>query len=380
MSDSNNAQSAFENALKLLKDNNLNEAIEQLNEILKIHPDHIESLDLLGAVYIKLNKPNDALSIINKSIDLTKDIKKYLEMKYKLLTFKGDSKNAFECLQLLHKKYPSINTAREISNHYLDLDDQEKADQAIQDFLESDKSYSELYKGIRHAKAGRNAEAEKAYKKILKKDKDNVDALRLLGLLATQSKKYLVAEKLFTRAIHLNPYFKLLWDNLAKCYRLQNKLTEAKKAFTNLLKLDPNNFEAIGASATMSIRLGQYKDGINLYKQLLKVNDNNPRVYLSMGHAYKTIGERTNSEDAYHKAIKQFPLCGEGYWSLANLKTYKFSNEEIKSMENSLKEEMHEVEKIQMLFALGKAYESKKDFTRSFSSYKEGNWLQRKTS
>ena len=35
MSDSNNTQSAFENALKLLKDNNLNEAIEQLNEILK---------------------------------------------------------------------------------------------------------------------------------------------------------------------------------------------------------------------------------------------------------------------------------------------------------------------------------------------------------
>ena len=119
MSGSNNAQFAFENALKLLKDNNLNEAIEQLNEILKIHPDHIESLDLLGAVYIKLNKPNDALSIINKSIDLTKDIKKYLEMKYKLLTFKGDSKNAFECLQLLHKKYPSINTAVFIEGYFL---------------------------------------------------------------------------------------------------------------------------------------------------------------------------------------------------------------------------------------------------------------------
>ena len=198
-------------------------------------------------------------------------------------------------------------------------------------------------------------------------------------MLASQNKKYAIAEKLFVRAIHLNPYFKLLWDNLAKCYRLQNKLTEAKKAFTNLLKLDPKNFEAIGASATMSIRLGQYKEGINLYKELLKVNDNNPRVYLSMGHAYKTIGERTNSEDSYLKAIDQFPLCGEGYWSLANLKTYKFSNSQIKSMENCLKDEMHEVERIQMLFALGKAYESNKDYKKSFASYKEGNWLQRKT-
>ena len=148
MSDSKNSQSAFENALKLLKDNNLNEAIEQLNEILKIFPGHIESLDLLGSIYIKLNKPDEALIVINKSIDLSKDIKKYLEMKYKLFIFKGDTKNAFECLQLLHKKYPSVSTAREISNHYLDLDDQEQADEAIQDFLESDKTYSELYRAF----------------------------------------------------------------------------------------------------------------------------------------------------------------------------------------------------------------------------------------
>ena len=379
MSDLKNEQFAFKNAIKLLNDNNLNEAIEQLNEILKIHPGHSDSLDLMGSIYIRLNKPDEAINVINRSIEINQDIKKYLEMKYKLLIFKGDSKSALDCLTLLHKKYPSVSTAREISNHYLDLDEQDKADQAIQDFFESDKNYSELYKGIRHVKAGRFKEAEEAYKKVLKKDKNNVDALRLLGMLASQNKKYAIAEKLFVRAIHLNPYFKLLWDNLAKCYRLQNKLTEAKKAFTNLLKLDPNNFEAIGASATMSIRLGQYKEGINLYKELLKVNDNNPRVYLSMGHAYKTIGERTNSEDSYLKAIDQFPLCGEGYWSLANLKTYKFSNKQIKSMENCLKDEMHDVERIQMLFALGKAYESNKDFKKSFASYKEGNWLQRKT-
>ena len=122
-----------------------------------------------------------------------------------------------------------------------------------------------MYKGIRHVKANRDIQAEKAYKKVLKKDKNNVDALRLLGLLATKNRKYSVAEKLFIKAISLQPYYKLLWDNLAKCYRFQNKLTEAKKAFSNLIKLDPSNFEAIGASATMSVRLGQYNEGIALY-------------------------------------------------------------------------------------------------------------------
>ena len=378
MPDFNTAKVAFKNAVNLFSDNNLNEAIEQLNEILNTHPEHLNALDLLGIIFIKLNKPDEALEVINKSISLNKDNKKYLDTKYKLLIFKGDNNNAFDCLKSLHKKYPSVNSAREISNHYLDMDNKDKADEVIQKFLESDKTYSELYKGIRHVKANRDLEAEKAYKNVLKKDKNNVDALRLLGLLATKNKKYSIAEKLFIRAIELQPYYKLLWDNLAKCYRFQNKLTEAKKAFTNLLKLDPENFEAIGASATMSVRLGQYNEGIKLYKELLKYQGNNPRVYLSMGHAYKTIGERSNSEDAYTKAIEQFPLCGEGYWSLANLKTYKFSDNQVKAMENSLEEEMHQVEKIQMLFALGKAYESKNEYEKSFKFYKDGNWLHRK--
>ena len=59
-------------------------------------------------------------------------------------------------------------------------------------------------------------------------DKNNVDALRLLGLLAFKQNNYPIAEKLFIRGIQLNPSFKLLWENLAKCFRLQNKFQRTK--------------------------------------------------------------------------------------------------------------------------------------------------------
>ena len=78
------------------------------------------------------------------------------------------------------------------------------------------------------------------------------------------------------------------------------------------------------------------------------------------------------------KAIKLFPLSGEGYWSLANLKTYTFNDNQIQAMKSAIKEDMHEQEKIQMMFALGKAYESKKNFKESFKFYNDGNWMQRK--
>ena len=379
MSDLNNTNYAFKNALDLFKDNNVNEALEQLDEILKVYPEDKDSLDLIILIYIKTNKPNDAIQFVNRCIGLFPQDISYLEKKYKLLTFIGDQNSALDCLKKLNKISPTIESIREISNIYIDKGETEKSEEIIQHFFESNKSYSELYKGIRHVKAGRNKLAEEAYKKVLKKDKNNVDALRLLGLLAFKQNNYPIAEKLFIRGIQLNPTFKLLWENLAKCFRLQNKFQHAQKAFENLLKLDPNNLEAMGALGTIHIRLSNFDEGIEIYKNLLKQNNKNPRVHLSLGHAHKTVGNRSESEQSYINAIKNFPLCGEAYWSLANLKTYKFSDKQIKSMESALKENIHDLEKIQMLFALGKAHESNKNFDVSFKYYEEGNWLHRKT-
>ena len=378
MSELNNINYAFDNAIKLVNDNNLKESIEQLEEILKIQSDHKKSLNLLADIFIKLNKPTESLKFINRVLKIDASNKNTLEKKYKLLLYIGEESAAFDTLLLLNTSHPSINTARELSNYYLKHDDEEKSDEVIQTFFESDKSYSELYKGIRHVKAGRFKLAEESYKKVLKKDNNNIDALRLLGLLAFKNKNYSIAENLFIRAIKIDQHFHLLWDNLAKVYRIQNKLEKSKKAFKNLIKLDPYNLEALVALGTIYVKLADYDEGIKTYQKVLSLKNNNPRVYLSMGHALKTVGRRKECEDAYHKAITLYPLCGEGYWSLANLKTYKFSEAQILQMENSLDDKIQEQEKIQMFFALGKAYESKGDYKKSFTFYEKGNWMQRK--
>ena len=210
----------------------------------------------------------------------------------------------------MHKKFPSILTARLISNIYIKNDREEESDQIIQDFFESDKNYSDLYKGIRHVKAGRLKLAEETYKKVIKKDKDNIDALRLLGLLAFKTKDYDISERLFMRVLEIDPTFSLAWDNLAKLFRVQNKLSKSIPAFENLIKLDPNNFEALVSLGTIYIKLSKYHQGINLYEKSLTMKPENPRVYLSLGHALKTIGQREKSEIAYHNAIKFYPFSG----------------------------------------------------------------------
>ena len=378
MSENTNLKLALDNAIDLFNNNNLNECIEQLEEILNIHSTNLEALEMLLDLNIKINKAEEALEIIKKLIQLDPNKKEHQEKLIKVYQFLNDEQAYQSALIDLHKNFPSIETARLISNIHIENDREEESDQVIQTFFESDKTYGDLYKGIRHAKAGRLKLAEESYKKVLKKEKNNIDALRLLGLLAFKTKDYEIAERLFLKVLKLDPSFSLAWDNLAKLYRIQNKLLKSIPAFENLIKLDPSNFEALVSLGTIYIKLSKYHEGIKLYEESLKIKPENPRVYLSLGHALKTIGERKKSEAAYQNTIKYFPSSGEAYWSLANLKTYEFSDKEIANMELSLKRNMHQNELIQMHFALGKAYESNKQFNKSFKHYKEGNWQQRK--
>ena len=161
----------------------------------------------------------------------------------------------------------------------------------------------------------------------------------------------------------MDPSFSLAWDNLAKLYRIQNKLLKSIPAFENLIKLDPRNFEALVSLGTVYIKLSKYHEGIKLYEESLKIKPDNPRVYLSLGHALKTIGERARAKQHIKTQLNIF-LSGEAYWSLANLKTYEFSDKEIINMESSLIKNIHPNELIQMHFALGKAYESKRQFDK----------------
>ena len=371
-------KNALKKALELLNNNSLNKAAEQLNTILQKDSQNIEALTLLIQISIKQSNPREALKINKLLLSVLPENKEYLEQIVKIYKYLSDNLNYIKSLENLHNIHPTIETARELSNQYLNNNDEEQANEIIQSFFEKNKNYADLYKGIRHAKSGRLKLAEECYKKVLSKDKNNVDALRLLGLVAYRLKNYNVAEKLFINSLQLNPYFSLAWDNLAKLYRIQNKLSKSIPAFENLIKLDSNNFEALVSLGTIYTKLARYDDGIDSYKKALLINPNNARVYLSLGHVLKTLGRRDECEKAYEDAIKHFYLSGEAYWSLANLKTYMFSDDQIKNMENALQEDMHPDELIQMHFALGKAYESRKDYAASFNNYQKGNWNQRK--
>jgi len=116
------------------------------------------------------------------------------------------------------------------------------------------------------------------------------------------------------------------------------------------------------------------KEALKLYDEILAIDKLNPEVLVSKGHLLKTFGDVNSSIKSYKSSYEIDKYYGDAYWSLANLKTYEFTENEILQLEKMTKDEyVNENEKIYMNFALGKAYEDRGDYEKSFQNYQEGN-------
>ena len=377
MSNKNSVEIAYQNANDLIDKKDYTEASLQLEEILKVFPNELNSIYLLIDCYIKLNNPLKALESVHEALNIKKDDKKLLHLEIRLNEYlERDS----ECIFLLKRyieKFSDIGALKHLSNLLVRQDKAEEADDSIKEFFENNEEYGLLYKGIRHLHASRYRKAEDAFKKVLQEDKNNIDALRFMGILAFKSGNHDIAEAMFTRALKLDPTYSLVWANLGQVFSVTGQLDKAKKSFKNILNMEPNNALIWAEYGTVLTKLAKYKEGRDAYLKALEFKPDSPRVHLSLGHVFKTMGEIDNSIDAYRKTIIKNNLSGEAYWSLANLKTYSFSENEIKDMEKTLEGDMSDIERSQMYFALGKAYEAKKDFDNSFKNYYKGNKVKK---
>ena len=377
MSNKNSLEIAYQNARDLIHKKEYLQAISQLNEILRIFPNELNSIYLLIDCFIKINKPLEALEFTHKALSFKSDDKKLLLLEIRLNEFLERDSEAIYLLKTFINKYSDFSALKQLSNLLVKQDKADEADDIVKDFFENNEDYGLLYKGVRHLHASRYRKAEDAFKKLLIEDENNIDALRFMGILAFKSGNHDIAEAMLTKALRLDPTYSLVWANLAQVYSVTGQLDKAKKSFKNILNMEPRNGLIWAEYGTVLTKLANYEESKDAYLKALDFKSDSPRVHLSLGHVYKTMGEIENSIDSYKNTIIQNKLSGEAYWSLANLKTYSFSENEIKVMEETLKADMSDIERSQMHFALGKAYEVKKDFDNSFNNYFKGNEVKK---
>lgn len=221
--------------------------------------------------------------------------------------------------------------------------------------------------------------AEPLLRALLKEDPFDVRAIRLFAELAGRIGRYGDAENLLRRAIELAPQFTPARANLALVLYRTNRAPEALAELAKVTVDDPDNVGHANLQAAAYGRLGEFDEALALYEQVLQQAPNQPRVWMSYGHMLKTVGRQAEGVAAYRKAIELLPVLGEAWWSLANLKTVKFSGDDIAAMQAALsRDDLTPEDRWHLDFSLGKAFEDRGDAEASFGHYAAGNELRRR--
>jgi tetratricopeptide (TPR) repeat protein len=223
----------------------------------------------------------------------------------------------------------------------------------------------------------RLSQAEPLLRMHLKEKPFDVAAIRMFAELAGRIGRYKDAETLLRRALELSPGFTAARANLAIVLHRLNRPAEAIAELETVMAERSDNLGDANLKAAALGRIGGFEEAIALYESVLDAAPHQPKVWMSYGHMLKTVGRQADGIAAYRRAIALTPELGEVWWSLANLKTVRFDEADIAAMQVQLaRDDISDEDRFHLDFALGKAFEDRKQAEAAFGHYVAGNALR----
>jgi len=225
---------------------------------------------------------------------------------------------------------------------------------------------------------GRIAVAEQLLREHLKQFPTDVAAIRMLAEVAGRLRRNADAEHLLQRCLELAPGFAAARQNYALILHRQNKAEAALEQLEILLRREPRSPGLRNLKAAVLGTIGEYGQALELYAGIVAEFPQQPKIWLSYGHALKTAGRQQEGIAAYRRSIALAPGLGEAWWSLANLKTFRFTPADLEVIRAQLAQpELGLEDRFHFEFTLGKALEDAGDYAGSFARYAEANRLRR---
>ena len=239
--------------------------------------------------------------------------------------------------------------------------------------------HPELIEAASHMLAGAFGRAEPLCRVVLKRDPFDVNAMRLLAEIGIEVGRLEDAEALLARALELTPGFRLARFSYANVLGRRGKFQAALTELDALLEADPDQPGYLILKANTLVRIGDHKSAIAIYRNVLARAPATAGVQMSLGHSLKTVGLQDEAIAAYDAARRLRDDLGDAYWSLANLKTFRFSDDDLDTMRTVAgREATSREDYYHLAFALAKALEDRGKFEESFAWYRRGNAIKRR--
>jgi len=355
------------------------QALLQLSEILAVVPDYTPAILLKTALLRQIADPNEALEQLVPVLRTHPDSAEVLFEYGLTLSALQRGAEAVAALEKVVAAMPDHPEAwRLLADHAAAVGDTDKSEAAHLKHLRCASQNPDLQKAAAAMIANELSVAERLLKAYLKAAPTDVTAARMLAEVAVRVGRNDEAQALLEYCLELAPGFSGARYNLAILLHRTNQSNGALAEVEKLLAEDPKRPGYRNLAAVVCSRIGEYERSSEFYQSLLEEYPDNAKDGCSDGHVRKTEGKREQCEAAYRKAIEREAGFGEAYWSLANLKTFRFTPDDIKNMNTQVARDSLEVSsRVQFHFALGKSAEDEGDHALSFRHYESGNTLHR---
>ena len=225
---------------------------------------------------------------------------------------------------------------------------------------------------------GKLLKAEQLCRAYMQKNPHNIEGMRLLAEIGKRFGVLEDADFLLETALELDPDNIQLRLDFIDVLRKRQKFEAALAQAKALHEREPDNPLFQSHLAIESMQTGDFDQALVLFETILQALPEDPATLTSRGHALKTLGRQDEAIASYQSAARVRPNQGDAWYALANLKTYRFSDDELARLRSQEKApDLGFQDRIYLCFALGKALEDRKDYAAAFEYYERGNNLKR---
>ncbi len=343
-------------------------------------PGEIRSLWILGAALLDQDRTTEAIDVLERVVVAAPRFWAARTDLARAHRAAGRCDLAQRELRPVLAAAPGFEAAwRAAGDTWVDLENYREARAAYERARQCDPEARRLEEAGAALAAEDRRRAEEIFREILARDPSHIGAVCGLAAVALAAGRAADALRLLQHAAKQSPHLPLVARGMAQALLDLGRLGDAERSLRRLLLIEPENPKNWVQLGNVYTRMMRQPEALAAFEEAARLNPGEVRLRLSIGHLHKTLGNRQACEAAYRECLARAPAMGEVYWALADLKTYVFSDAEIASMQALIRDDGDDVDQAHLRFALGRAFEHRRDYPSAFEHYAAGNRRRRKT-
>lgn len=375
------SQAFYQQVSALLRDGNAASAVQRLQEWLQEKPDDEIGLSLYGSALLRCGDDAKALEVFRRATEThAKSFAAFGDLGFALLQsgHRDDAVRAFaRAVKLNPSFYAGLVLLSRLQYEAGDVGS------ALEAFKQADRNdpFAEKFTDVQTLmREQRFADAEKACRSMLQMQPGYPRAAYTLAKLASQVGAFEEASRILQQALQYYPADINLRSSLVVSHEESGLYEQALSAAKALLELDTNNPAAWLIVGRVHGHCGNYDDCLQAYDQALQLSRDDAEIgniEMLRGHILKILGRYDDGIAAYRASAAKIRGNGAAWWGLADMKTHRFDDSDIESMQAIVNDlSIKQEQRTQAAFALGKAYEDRQDYDAAFASYSAANSLR----